>query len=147
MSETIPSLPQNIDPSFWHEQGECRSQDPDQFFPEVKGVARRKHVNETVERVCAPCPVSSECLAHALRAGEVEIWGGTDGRMRDAAKRHAKALVKSHDKTEETVSDAEADQATEADRGSSSPSGISDARILAFAYQKARELRYQRFGF
>lgn len=37
----------------------------------------RDYREARAKKVCAACPVATECLEHALRAGEVHgIWGG-----------------------------------------------------------------------
>jgi WhiB family redox-sensing transcriptional regulator len=68
----------------WMRQATCLSVDPDLFFPE-------KSHPETVreaKKVCAICPVTLDCLEHALAAKETYgIWGGLDAKERDNLQR------------------------------------------------------------
>ena len=50
----------------------CRGLDPELFFPEPGGAT--KHI----KKICLSCPVSLECLEHAIVHKEnFGIWGGT----------------------------------------------------------------------
>lgn len=61
----------------WTDRAACRGVDPDLFYPVSAAGPALRQVDEA-KRVCARCPVASECLAWALRAGEpAGIWGGT----------------------------------------------------------------------
>jgi WhiB family redox-sensing transcriptional regulator len=65
----------------------CRDEavDPELFFPVGEHGAERARV-ERAKAVCARCPVEAECLAHALKAGEVGVWGGTTDEERQAIR-------------------------------------------------------------
>ena len=65
----------------------CRSADPDLFFPiSASGPALEQAAK--AKAICATCPVRRECLAFALRTGQVHgIWGGTTEDERAAAPR------------------------------------------------------------
>jgi WhiB family redox-sensing transcriptional regulator len=71
----------------WRSAAACRSADPELFFPiSDSGPA----LNQTAEAIaiCATCRVRRECLAFALRTGQVYgIWGGTTEHERAAARR------------------------------------------------------------
>lgn len=60
--------------SSWRDLAACRDLDPDIFFP-PKGAG--PHVASTARRICASCPVSTQCLDFAIdndvRCG---IWAG-----------------------------------------------------------------------
>ncbi|GAA4630542.1 WhiB family transcriptional regulator [Actinoallomurus vinaceus] len=61
----------------WTDLAACRGIDPELFFPVSAAGPALDQVSEA-KRVCASCPVVSDCLAWALRAGEsVGVWGGT----------------------------------------------------------------------
>lgn len=61
----------------WHDEGICRTTDPEIFFPE-SGPPSRDAI-----RVCNGCPVRRRCLQHALTAPEEHgIWGGTTSNQR-----------------------------------------------------------------
>ncbi len=61
----------------WTDLAACRGVDPELFYPiSTTGPA----VDQVAEakQVCAGCPVTTDCLNWALRAGEpIGIWGGT----------------------------------------------------------------------
>jgi WhiB family redox-sensing transcriptional regulator len=67
----------------WFQRGACRRSDLDidhWFDPNTKGPAARK-----ARKVCATCPVATECLADALSREERHgIWGGYDQYERRA---------------------------------------------------------------
>lgn len=65
----------------WMDQGLCREIGGDIFFPEP-GTDNRQAL-----AVCRRCPVSSECLDHALRFHVSGIWGGTSDRDRRRLRR------------------------------------------------------------
>lgn len=56
----------------WRDSAVCAGVDPELFFPEIGQPAR------AARRICASCPVQTECLETALRLGDVYgIWGNT----------------------------------------------------------------------
>ena len=56
----------------WRFRAECRTADLRLFFPSTAVLGDR------AKRICAQCPVRTECLHHALTVGERHgIWGGT----------------------------------------------------------------------
>jgi WhiB family redox-sensing transcriptional regulator len=61
----------------WMALGECADKPPSLFFPS-DGVGV-----DVARRVCAECPVRSECLEYAL-ANRIDhgVWGGTSERER-----------------------------------------------------------------
>jgi len=61
----------------WMFRGSCRSVNPGGFFPsDGLGV-------ELAQRVCAKCPVKTECLEYALLYRlEYGVWGGESERER-----------------------------------------------------------------
>ena len=68
----------------WASEAKCLQADPDTFFPEKGGSTRE------AKRICAECPVRSECLEHALEHDEkFGIWGGLSERERRKLKRLA----------------------------------------------------------
>ena len=61
----------------WMLTGLCRERDPSFFFPS-DGVGV-----EQARRVCAGCPVQTECLEYALTYRiEHGVWGGASERQR-----------------------------------------------------------------
>ena len=72
-------------PGDWADQGLCSQTDPDLFFPE-KGDGRG---GLAARKVCRSCPVTAECLDHALTTGEKHgVWGGlTPGQRRDMTRK------------------------------------------------------------
>ena len=62
---------------YWRSAAACRSADPELFFPISDSGKSLEQVAEA-KAICAGCPVRNECLAFALRTGQVYgIWGGT----------------------------------------------------------------------
>jgi WhiB family transcriptional regulator, redox-sensing transcriptional regulator len=75
------------DEEAWRERAGCRSQNPDLLFTE--GAAQNE-----AKRVCTPCPVRTECLAHALdHRIEHGIWGGMTERERRALLRRRSTVT------------------------------------------------------
>lgn len=69
--------PQSNRGEAWVDLAACRDADPDVFFPEKGGSTRH------AKRICAGCPVASQCLEVALAEGErIGIWGGLSERER-----------------------------------------------------------------
>ncbi len=61
----------------WMGQGACRAYPPNTFFPsDGVGVDRAR-------KICAACPVTSECLEYAL-TNHIDhgVWGGCSERER-----------------------------------------------------------------
>jgi WhiB family redox-sensing transcriptional regulator len=69
----------------------CRSADPDLFFPiSDSGPAREQTAQ--AKAICATCRVRRECLAFALRTGQIHgVWGGTTERERAGVLRQVSA--------------------------------------------------------
>ena len=69
----------------WQEQAACSGADTSEWFPE------RGDNSTLARRICAGCPVKTECLEESLTNGERwGIWGGEgEKKRRDLiAKRH-----------------------------------------------------------
>lgn len=61
----------------WMALGTCRNHAPEVFFPS-DGVGV-----EIAKRICADCPVRSECLEYALENRiDHGVWGATSERQR-----------------------------------------------------------------
>ncbi|PWI20356.1 transcriptional regulator [Streptomyces sp. Act143] len=71
----------------WMRHAACVGEDPELFFPVgTQGPALREIA--AAKRVCARCPVASECLDWALRSGQTSgVWGGTCEQERAALLR------------------------------------------------------------
>jgi WhiB family redox-sensing transcriptional regulator len=71
----------------WRAAGACAAVDPDLFFPSSPtgfGAAQL----EQARRLCRDCPVQRQCLAEAMKMGDVEgIWAGTTQAERKRARR------------------------------------------------------------
>jgi len=66
----------------WMDKGACRDYPPEWWYPERGG-----NTNQP-KRICAECPVRTECLDYALANGEYHgIWGGTSERQRQRMRR------------------------------------------------------------
>ncbi|MFI7171248.1 WhiB family transcriptional regulator [Rhodococcoides fascians] len=64
----------------WQLGARCRGFPVDLFYPDVpaRGAARwRSSAEQEAKTTCARCPVTDECLSHAITFDEPEgIWGG-----------------------------------------------------------------------
>ncbi|MGX7732930.1 WhiB family transcriptional regulator [Rhodococcus sp. 2H158] len=73
------TLPPAIAESWdWQLHAACRDADAATFFhpDNERGEARTDRVR-AAKRICQSCPVRTQCLRHALEAGERHgIWGG-----------------------------------------------------------------------
>ncbi|MFE9058064.1 WhiB family transcriptional regulator [Streptomyces mutabilis] len=79
----------------WREHAECRTEDPDLFFPlGTTGPAALQ--TEQAKAVCRRCPVREQCLRWALDTGQsIGVWGGTSEMERRALKRREAVRRKS----------------------------------------------------
>ena len=60
----------------WAARGACRHSDPELFFP-ISGRGPAAGQLAKAKRVCARCPVQSQCLEYALETGQdFGVWGG-----------------------------------------------------------------------
>lgn len=66
---------------MWQDQARCVGADPELFFPAPS-------VNAFwAKRICAECPVRTECLQWALEVGDDDaVLGGTSARQRRGMK-------------------------------------------------------------
>jgi WhiB family redox-sensing transcriptional regulator len=71
----------------WLRSAACVGEDPELFFPVgTTGPARRDVA--AAKRVCARCPVVSQCLSFALGNGQTAgVWGGMGEEERVALLR------------------------------------------------------------
>jgi WhiB family redox-sensing transcriptional regulator len=66
----------------WRKLANCRSVNPDIFFPERGGTARE------AKAICAGCEVRQECLDYAFAHHEkFGVWGGMAERERRRYRR------------------------------------------------------------
>ncbi|GGQ34240.1 WhiB family transcriptional regulator [Streptomyces mutabilis] len=71
----------------WREHAECRTEDPDLFFP-IGTTGPAALQAEQAKAVCRRCPVREQCLRWALDTGQsIGVWGGTSEMERRALKR------------------------------------------------------------
>jgi WhiB family redox-sensing transcriptional regulator len=80
----------------WREQAACKHAAPELFFPIGTTGAAIEEI-EAAKRVCATCPVQSQCLEFALFSRqEFGIWGGTTEDERRALLKRLRGHVR-HD--------------------------------------------------
>lgn len=61
----------------WRAEAACKGVDPELFFVGRADTASGQPDRAAAKAVCRRCPVRTECLDHALAAGERHgIWGG-----------------------------------------------------------------------
>ena len=71
----------------WYDRAACQSEDPELFFPIGTTGPAQLQVLEA-KRICARCPVQSECLRLAILIGmDYGVWGGTSEGERRALRR------------------------------------------------------------
>lgn len=71
----------------WRHSAACRDLDGELFFP-VGSALPALRQEEQAKKVCARCPVSTECLKWALATDQTDgVWGGTSEMERRAMKR------------------------------------------------------------
>ena len=73
----------------WQAGSACRDEDMNGFFPQGTGISSE------IQRLCAGCSVSAECLSFALADPSLKgVWAGTSergrGRMRAAIRQATK---------------------------------------------------------
>ena len=69
---TAPTL--SIEHPPWMRAARCVGSDPDIFYPGWGN----SHLVIYAKRICAQCPVTTECLTYALDHNELNhgVWGG-----------------------------------------------------------------------
>lgn len=73
----------------WMASANCRSADPDLFYPSEKGKWYTEAVRQA-RKVCGRCPVMDECLTWAFGIGDVHgILGGLTPEQRGRMAREA----------------------------------------------------------
>ncbi|WP_189866804.1 WhiB family transcriptional regulator [Streptomyces poonensis] len=73
----------------WLRQAACVGEDPDLFFPVGTTGPALQDIADA-KRICAGCPVISECLSWALGSGQTSgVWGGLAEDERTALLRTA----------------------------------------------------------
>ncbi|WP_221350799.1 WhiB family transcriptional regulator [Streptomyces beigongshangae] len=74
----------------WRENAECRTVDPDLFFP-IGNTGPALAQIEDAKSVCRRCPVQQECLDWALDTGQsIGVWGGRSENERRALRRRTR---------------------------------------------------------
>ena len=73
----------------WMEDGDCRSVDPELFFPLGFGQEHKQQVRTAID-ICLGCPVQQECLDYATENALHGIWGGSTDEYRAAVRRRQK---------------------------------------------------------
>lgn len=75
----------------WMDQAACKGMDPALFYP-GPGESGWDH---PARKVCAACPVKTQCLDHALANDErFGFWGGTSEKQRRKMRRGLRELAK-----------------------------------------------------
>lgn len=72
---TLPQIPE------WFADALCAQVGGDNWFPE------KSHTPKHAKRICASCPVKTDCLAYALTDPALDgVWGGKTYRERVAIR-------------------------------------------------------------
>ena len=85
----------------WQQDAACADEDPDLFFPGDEATV------EEAKRVCARCPVRTECLETALAVNEMHgVWGGmAEGERRRLIRRRRRERRQRERRAEERASE------------------------------------------
>lgn len=71
----------------WRDLAACNDFDPDLFFPAGDTGSAASQIVEA-KRICAECPVKTDCLAYAVETNQINgIWGGTTEQERRLIRR------------------------------------------------------------
>ncbi|MFD3608978.1 WhiB family transcriptional regulator [Streptomyces atroolivaceus] len=109
----MPRIPRPNDhvtlprPHHWSDDAACTGVETAAFFPSGKGSGALH-----AKGLCMPCPVRSECLAHALTFREdYGVWGGMDEDERAELLRHARRAAEKQRRQERERAKADASSA------------------------------------
>ena len=84
----LTPFPDPLTSTAWRDQAECRTVDPELFFPHSTTTAEGRRQTETAKRVCQNCLVRQECLAWALETRQdTGVWVGASEDERRAMHR------------------------------------------------------------
>ncbi|MGI9120536.1 MAG: WhiB family transcriptional regulator [Acidimicrobiales bacterium] len=69
----------------WMPRAACRDHPDIDFCPSSPRRGIPADVSPALA-ICTGCPVTAQCLAHAVEHGELGVWGGTTERQRRAMR-------------------------------------------------------------
>ncbi|MDZ7914959.1 MAG: WhiB family transcriptional regulator [Rhodococcus sp. (in: high G+C Gram-positive bacteria)] len=79
IAQPAPALPYPATSNWeWQLEAQCQSMPVSMFYPPqgLRGYTRTSSISDA-KKICAQCPVVSDCRSHALEANEpYGIWGG-----------------------------------------------------------------------
>lgn len=81
---TLAITPINLREEQWKLEAACQGADTEAYFREVGEVQRDER--RMVKRICASCPVRTECLEYAIKYNMQGWWGGLSQHDRVAIK-------------------------------------------------------------
>lgn len=87
----LPLVPESPADTGWQRDAACVGVDPELFFPVAEAGAAHDEQVAAAKRVCAGCPVRSECLRHALVLIPFGVAGGLSEAERRALRRRGGA--------------------------------------------------------
>lgn len=78
-----------MDTSSWQHRAECKTEDPELFFPIGEKTRVALLQIEEAKSVCRRCDVREVCLSEALESGlDHGVWGGmSEGERRKIKRR------------------------------------------------------------
>lgn len=75
-------------PLSWQEHASCAGMETEMFFtPLIDAPGRQLEELPTIRRMCAACPVQSECSEHAIKHEAFGVWAGLTARDREEIRR------------------------------------------------------------
>jgi len=79
----------------WQNQAACAGyEDPDAFVPNTTSERQQLRETITARAICAACPVSDQCLTHAIRERDFyTVRGGTVPIARVPGKKHPRPIL------------------------------------------------------
>jgi WhiB family redox-sensing transcriptional regulator len=87
MSNYTGAAPDTLRAADWRDKAECRTEDPDLFFPKGEGGPSLLTI-DAAKAVCRRCPVFELCRQWALETREeYGVWGGLSEADRRAIHR------------------------------------------------------------
>ncbi|MGW6391128.1 WhiB family transcriptional regulator [Streptomyces sp. NPDC055103] len=114
----MPRIPRPNDhwtqprPHHWSDDAACAGEETAAFFPVGKGGVPASVHASYAKAFCGRCPVSSECLAHALTFREdYGVWGGMDEDERAELLRQARLAAEKQRRQERERAKADASSA------------------------------------
>jgi WhiB family redox-sensing transcriptional regulator len=78
----------------WQNEAACMNQDTELFFtPDSSAPGAQVENLDTIRRMCAGCPVLSECFEHSVRHEQYGVWAGLTASERARIRKEQNLFV------------------------------------------------------